>query len=89
MMMLSLISICIHALVIHSYASAISACGESYEHALLLLSEMKAHSIPLTVVAVNSAIHACAQSGQLQQALWLLSDLKDSATLKPDLLSYR
>ena len=43
----------------------------------------------LLALLLYSAMHAMAEGGQLQQALWLLSDLKHHPTLKPDLLSYR
>ena len=67
------------------YSSAISACARSHppqpEQALKLLREaVEENELPMNVVGFNAAISACAQAGDWENAITILTRMEDALT---------
>ncbi|CAE7630942.1 unnamed protein product [Symbiodinium sp. CCMP2592] len=67
--------------------SVVSACGSSWQRALLCFRETKQQRLSADVVMYNSALSACAEGGEWECALCLLKEIGD-VELERSIVSY-
>ena len=87
---LQLLLICLEAQICDNLllcTSVVSACGSSWQRALLVFRETKHQRLSADVVMYNSAVSACAEGGEWECALCLLKEIGD-VELERSVVSY-
>lgn len=71
--------------------AALNACGRAgrVKEALELMKDARASGIELDVVSYNSAIPACVESGDWEQALSMIREMENEHEIKPNHITYQ